>query len=182
MKVYRVRADVNAFQYLVAGDKHAYGSAALRLDGRALGGEWVPPRVHGYPPHLREGRFLKFVPGGLVLAPDAVALLRPLLEPVAELLPVHFRGQPYALVNVLAPVDCLDPAGTRWIEKDGRRIHIRSYAFDPARVPAAALFKIPEEATTKLFTAEGPGGSPFKAEVERLRLDGLVFEPVWEGP
>jgi hypothetical protein len=183
--VYAVDVDVNNVQTFHPKDESLFGTPTLTFDGRPHASRWTPPALVVLDKKLKAADFSTISTGCLITPQRTADLLRPLLEAAGELLPLSFKGAPYHLLNITQIHDCLDHERTRWVKgkTTGKNIRIESYAFRPERLPDSTLFKIPERPLTEMFVHDGPSSRPgFKAEVERLGLQGLEFTPVWSSP
>ena len=183
--VYAVDVDVNKVRTFHPQDESLFGTPTLTFDGRPLTAGWTPPAVVVLDKKQKAADFSAISTGCLITPQRTTDVLRPVLEAAGELLPLVFRGASYHLLNITQVRDCLDPERTRWVKgkTSGKNIRIEVYAFRPERLPDSTLFKIPERPLTEIFVHDGPSSRPgFKAEVERLGLQGLEFTPVWSGP
>lgn len=182
MKVYRVRPDVNHFQYFMFENESDGLSDRMTFDGSpGKSATWVSPAVYIYKPKHRKGNFPELW-GASALVVDEIALkqIRDLLEMSGELLPLSYKESMYYVVNVTECVNVLDESKTQWLYEKGSG-PIKSYAFHADRFSEAPLFKIPETCRSDILTVEGSKDpdDEFKGRVERLGLTGLIFDELW---
>ena len=188
MQVFRVRPDVNRWGYLVPAPGESASGDELVFDGSSRAWSWRPLHLGLRPPGKTPPDFSKLGHGAFVLREAARKLTQPVLERCGELLEVHLvddtlsNHQVGHLVNLTQVADCLDPEATEWVEVQGRKVHVKRYAFRPEALPDVALFKVAGLERDRLFTisGRGPRERDFKLLVEGAGLTGLVFEPVWE--
>lgn len=182
MKIYRVRPDVNKFQYFMLEDQTLELSDMMTFDGTPGKEEtWVAPSVYIFKPKQKMGNFLAlWGTDALVVDETALEQLRDLLEMSGELLPLPYKDRLYHVLNVTECVNVLDDQRTQWLYEKGRP-PIKTYAFHKSRFTEAPLFKIPETCKSEILTFEGlkDADDEFKGRVERLGLKGLTFEEVW---
>jgi hypothetical protein len=181
MKIYRVRPDVNNYQYFLLEDDNLVGTEMLDFDGTAKGDEWVAPAVYIYKPKLKKGNFPDLWSTATIVV-DEVALkqMRGLLEMSGELLPLPHKDNLYHVLNVTGCFNILDEDHTQWRDEKGSK-PIKRYAFHAKRLTETPLFKIPETCKYEILTCEGLTDPEFefKGRVEQLGLKGLVFEELW---
>lgn len=182
MKVYRVRPDVNKFQYFMLEDQALELSDTMTFDGTPGKAEtWAAHSVYIYKPKDKLGNFLALW-GTDTFVVDATALeqVRDLLEMSCELLPLYYKDNLYHVLNVTECINVLDDQRTQWVYEKGR-LPIKTYAFHKSRFAETPLFKIPETCRSEILTIEGlkDPDDEFKGRVERLGLKGLNFEEVW---
>ena len=182
MRVYRVKNDVNHYQFFLP--EHEDDCMELNMDCTPQAETWTPPSVYIYMPRLREGDFYQFDSSILITSPKATDVLRTHLEMAGELLPLPYRGQTFTVLNVTECINCLNQDKTRWIygESTGARIEIAEYAFYPNRFSESVLFKIPETCRGEVLLVEGLPGcevEEFRYVVEQNGLEGLLFEEIW---
>jgi hypothetical protein len=182
MKIYRVRPDVNRFQYFMLEDQALALSDMMTFDGTpGKAPAWVAPSVYIYEPKLKKGHFLAlWGTDALVIDETALEQLGDLLEMSGELLPLPYKDQLYHVLNVTECVNILDEQKTQWLYEKGS-MPIKTYAFHANRITETPLFKIPETCKSEILTYEGlkDPDDEFKGRVERLGLKGLVFEELW---
>jgi hypothetical protein len=181
MKIHRVRADVNNYQYFMLEDPSIGLTDLMTFDGTPKVDNWVAPVVYVQKPKLKRGNFPDlWATATLVVDEAALEQLRDLLEMSCELLPLRHEGKLYHVLNVMECVNLIDDQKTQWLYEKGSG-PIKKYAFHAARLTESPLFKIPETCKSEILTCEGlkDADDEFKGRVERLRLRGLIFEEVW---
>jgi hypothetical protein len=189
VQVFRIRPDVNRWGYLVPAPGESAAGDELVFDGSSRAWSWRPLHLGLRPPGREPPDFAKLGHGAFVLREAARKLTQPVLERCGELLEVHLlddtlsNHQVAHLANVTKVADCLDPEATEWVEVQGRRVHVKTYAFRPEALPDVAVFKVRGLERDRVFTVSqrGPRERDFKLLVEGAGLKGLVFELVWEG-
>jgi hypothetical protein len=181
MKIYRVRPDVNDYQYFLLEDDSLALSEMLTFDGTPVADKWTAPAVYILEPKLRSGNFPDLFSRAVIVV-DEIALetLRGLLEMSGELLPLPHGDKLYHVVNVTGCFNVLDINRTRWRYEKGRP-PIDHYVFHRKRLTETPLFKIPETCKSEILTCEGLNDPEheFKGQVERLGLKGLIFDELW---
>jgi hypothetical protein len=181
MIIYRVRPDVNNYQYFLLEDDNLVSTEMLNFDGTSKADEWAAPAVYILEPKLKIGSFPDLWSTAAIVV-DEVALeqLRGLLERSGELLPLPHKDKMYHVLNVTGCFNVLDEKHTQWRYEKGS-LPITRYAFHAKRLTEAPLFKIPETCKYEILTCEGLNDPEheFKGRVERLGLKGLIFEELW---
>lgn len=174
MKVYRVEADVNSFQWIMPEVPDS-DLVKFRFDCTERVGSWEPPRVFVFDPLKEKGDFLHFGSDTLLASPRAATITRTFFDAAGESLPLFYDNERYTLLNILECINVLDHDTS---EKD---IWIRKYCFLADKFGRSSLFKIPEE-TVSVLTLERDCNSQqeFKACVEANGLTGLIFEELWD--
>ena len=118
-----------------------------------------------------------------ILGPRAAKLLRPVIDDVAELLPIPFQGETWYFMNVFHQVNAMDKENSQYkTYSTGEKGWLEKPAFFADKVPHAKLFIMPE-APGRLYYAEhhaDPSPNTFKNIVEQNKLFGVVIEKVWE--
>jgi hypothetical protein len=184
MKVYRLKNDVNHYQYFLPADRGDLMALATNCRPRAA--TWSPPEVFVYMPLLEAGDFYQFGVGTLIASPRATEVLRGFFQESGELLPLPFEGQEYTVHNITLCINCLDQQRSTWLKTaEGERIYPTEYVFHPDRFADSALFKIPETHLREVLVVEGlrDPEDEFRAVVERAGLKGLIFQEIWSnGP
>jgi len=184
VRVFRVEADVNTYQYFMLQDQRLLRSEQLRFDGTVIH-EWSPPAVFSYQPQLAYGDFWGFQMWSAALAasPKAIRLLHVLFARAGQLLDLPYQGEHFGLLNVTQCVDCLDPEHTQWIlgQETKKPIRIAKYSFVPERLPESSIFKLPQTARSEILCHEGrmSNEDEFRACVEAFALHGLHFRQIW---
>mgnify|MGYP001773483530 CR=1 FL=1 len=181
MKVYRIRNDVNHYQYfLTERDADAF---KLRMDCVPVADKWDPPPVFIFKPKHKKGDFFQFNSDILITSPRATEVLRTHLEMAGELLPLPYQGQEFTVLNVTECINCLDYQNTEWMydEQSGVALWPTKYAFLSNRFTESMLFKIPETSRSEILVVEGlhEPNEEFRAVVQQAGLEGLIFEEIW---
>jgi hypothetical protein len=182
MNVYKLRLDSNNYQRFLPEDEGIRKTERLTMDcTRKLPG-WISPSVYVPNPRLKRGAFLHLCSGAFVTDKNATEKLRDLLEMAGELLPIDYQNERYSLLNVTECMDCLNHECTEWVlgKSTGAKIDIKRYAFKADRMPESSIFKIPNRLAS-IYVTEGryDPEDEFKARVEQINLNGLLFEEVW---
>ena len=183
MKVYRLKTDVERYQYFLADPRE--DENLLVMDCKPKSQEWKPPGVFIYEPKHEPGDFYNFGSSLLITNPRATELLRIHLETAGELLPLPYEDSIYYALNVTLCINCLNHERTEWIlgKSTGKKIGISRYSFWYDRFSESDLFKIPETCKSEILYVEGlkdPEDS-FRFVVESNGLKGLLFEEIWVG-
>lgn len=117
-----------------------------------------------------------------ILGPRAAELLRPVINDVAELLPIPFQGETWYFMNVFNQIDVVDKAKSIYkIYSSGRVGPVEKIVFSSEKIPHAKLFTRPY--SPRLYYAEHyPDDNPntFKNVVEKNKLFGVEIEKIWE--
>ncbi len=179
MRVYRVRNDVNRYQFFLP-DHEKGGSDLYGMDGTPKAQTWSPPSVFILHPKHEAGDFYQYYSNVLISSPRATAALRWHLERAGELLPLPYEGEVFTVLNVTECINVLDQEKTEWVYSEGRRLHIKKYAFHPRRFTETTLFKIPETCKAEVLVVTGQSSlGEFRDAVEQAGLRGLIFEELW---
>jgi hypothetical protein len=146
-----------------------------RFDGRALKDSWTPPVVRPADTTEDDARLADATPLGTVplLSHRAVQALTAL--PIkAEFLPVVYPRASMFVLNVTAVEDCL--AADAKVERfpTGRVMRVIRYEFEPSRIGALPVFRIPELLHAHLFVTQ-----EFLDTVDHASLIGFGCEKVW---
>lgn len=183
MTIYRLKADVNNYQFFLPSDLETVEQQVLMMDCERRLDTWKPPRVYIHQPKLKRGNFIA-VGMGSPLACDERTLdddkMYELLEMSGELLPLPHEGETFYIINPLECINALDREQSEW----GGTIKIgipRRYVFHRIRIPETPLFKIPETSRGEILCAENAYDPEyeFKRRYEQLGLTGLRFEKLW---
>jgi hypothetical protein len=181
IRVYRIRSDVNHYQYFLPENDEELPK--LRMDCVPRAENWSPPPVFVYEPLHKKGDFYNFNSSSLITSPKATQALYPYLEIAGELLSLPYKDEVYTLLNVTECINCLDQQRTEWVKgKDkGDNLFIKSYAFYPDRFSESDIFKIPETCLSEILVVEGlkDQKDEFRYVVESAGLQGLIFEEIW---
>lgn len=175
--------------HYLKGDLRRYGMLApastsdvnilLASDFRSLSDSWrgVRAQIVGDTPsaftEIADLTALGTIP---VLSRRAHALLRSLLEPYGEFLPLEVeQHEPMLAYNVTNVVDCLDRGRTRglWLSSDRLGI-AEHYEFQPDVAAGAGVFRVPELLLGTVFIT-----STLLAAVSATNITGLDCPEVW---
>ncbi|MBI3562350.1 MAG: hypothetical protein HY080_11625 [Gammaproteobacteria bacterium] len=150
---------------------------------------WHPPGIRWFDDDGRninkykDPDITELTPGSYFLGPRAAELLRPVINDVAELLPVPFQGETWYFMNVFHWIDAIDKANSRYaIYSTGKQGWLEKPAFLADKVPHAKLFMIPEARGRIYYAEHHPDDNPntFKNVVEKNKLFGIEIDKVWE--
>lgn len=181
MKVFRVRPDVNNYQYFMLNDPALGLTDMMKFDCKTKAATWVAPEVHILRPHLKKGSFSDlWTTPTIVVNETTLEQLRDLLEMSGELLPLSYQGELFYIVNVTECFNVLDRNKTKWRYAKGQ-LPVDKYEFFQTRFCESPLFKIPETCGCELLTIEGIKApeDEFKGRVEKMGMQGLLFEEIW---
>ena len=152
-----------------------YGTFAFNPQPIAYQSVWTPLHIQFL--KLPEGKKTPLFPdisfryGRLFVTPAACLLLKRMLEPLGELLPVTYEGGEGFLFNPLIAAESLQAVETDKLGYDeyGNLAH---FSFDSAKLAGNSLFKTKLDGFTGLYCNES-----FKNTVESLGLKGIQFNP-----
>lgn len=182
MKVYLIRCDVNHYQDILACDPKSRSLEDVGFFGQPRADSWQDCGYYIQKPNDRRGGFFGNVHGigSFIIDSKTYDLVGDLLEMSGELLPIHFDGEDFFVVNVTNVVNVLDHSRLVWRYEPGSG-PIDQYAFFGNRIPEAPLFKVPDQNSVKIFTHSGrlDPEDEFKGRVEKHGIEGLIFEEVW---
>lgn len=183
MKVFRVTSDVNNYQWLAPDVPDSKLLDLMTFDCSSKSAGWRPPAVSALDPLKKKGDFLYFDPGVLLASPRAAKRVRTYFEMAGELLPLFYDDQEYMLLNVLNCIDALDHKKSEWFKAgDGSPVSIKKYSFQINALGTSSIFKVPEVCRGSVLTWEVDRAPDreFKAYVETNKLEGLIFEELWD--
>jgi hypothetical protein len=186
MKVYEIICEADDFQYFEALDEELQSEtmvneeALLRFDGRPKATIWKPPAAKIVKPKLKRGDFYAFATGAFVVSPEAWEKAAMFLEMAGEVLPLPYKGQEFAVLNVTECIDSIDENKSSWQKLSSGRKILDKPAFDPSLFGESSIFKIPQN-SARIYCYEGSGDpeTEFKAFVEQEKMTGLSFSKVW---
>jgi hypothetical protein len=180
LSVYRVDADLEKYQYLMAEDIGAL--TKYRFDGSSIESEWTPPSSYcANPKKARPDFWGCFANAAIFAVPLEVApKVITFLDQSCETLPFEADCGKFLLCNVTCVVNALDKKRSH--HKKGLPHWINKYAFHANRFEYS-LFKIPETAMSEVLCVEGLADpfDEFKGRVEKEGLKGLRFKKLWSG-
>lgn len=174
--LYRYRPDSNAFACVVFHQKDNEQILEVHFSDARLADQWKVPVAHGFDDNPgAEGDFPSLsnfseIP---VVSQRAWECLRPLIGACCEALPIrHPTARPYALIHVMATIDCLD-FDTSELTRNrttGRVNRISRYAFRENLLSGVHIFKLPLASGAELIVDD-----EFRRIVEANELSGLLF-------
>jgi len=180
MQVFRLKSDVNHYQYFLT-EERTLGEQLL-TDCSRREDTWVPPKVFIYMPLLRKGDLFNFSGGSLIFSPSATEKLRMHLEMAGELLPLPYQGETHTLLNVTECINCLDQEKTEWVTApDGTRLWPGRYVFHPGRLSESDIFKIPETYRAEVLVVDRDDDEGFVAALKEHDIQGYILELLWSG-
>ncbi len=122
-------------------------------------------------------------PGSLIISPRTHNLITPVVNDVAELLPISFNNETWYLLNVFNQVSALDKANSQYkIYSSGKVGWLTKVAFIADKVPYNKLFKI-QENPARIYFAEhhqDDDENSIKNIIEENNLFGIKFVKVFE--
>ncbi|MCW8880585.1 MAG: hypothetical protein OQJ89_11760 [Kangiellaceae bacterium] len=135
---------------------------------------WVPPKVAG------EVKPYNDFPGLDLLYPAfskrAVTVLKDLLEPNGEILPLDSDKGEYFFYNITSIQDALDLEHSKcdfWCDPPTTAVDIDYFAFDKQRLKNLPIFRIIEKSIFTIVSDE------FVNRVKENKLNGFVFRKIW---
>lgn len=176
MKVYKIRNDINNYQYFLTENEHE--AIQLITDCKPRTASWQPPSVFIYKPFHKAGDFYNFSSGTLIISPDATESLRTFLEMAGELLPLPFESKVYTLLNVTECINCLDRQRSEWRTEEKIGIPTR-YVFHPNRFSESVIFKIPETHNVDVLVLDREDGEGFVDALRDHNIQGYELELLW---
>lgn len=176
MKVYRIKTDVNHYQYFLTENESE--AMALITDCKRRKASWQPPSVFIYEPLHEAGDFYSFYGGTLILSPEATELLRTFLEMAGELLPLPFESKVYTLLNVTECINCLDRERSEWRTEEKVGIPKR-YVFHRNRFSESMIFKIPETNRADVLVLDREDGESLVDALREYDIKGYILELLW---
>lgn len=182
MKVYRLRNDVNHYQYFLPEED--YDPLSLLMDCSPRLETWVPPGVFIYEPLHKPGAMYNFGASAPIFSPHATEILRDFLEMAGELLPLPYEGEIYTLLNVTECINCLDQKRSEWhYNSSGERFGgPKRYVFYPTRFSESLIFKIPETHRGEVLLLDREDGEGFLDVVQAHGLEGFGLDLLWTYP
>jgi hypothetical protein len=174
--------DHNVFK--TEAERAAYSIKHLEFRGFPIT-EWNPPPMMPLYPSRKKPDF--WSADGTAFAVGERALkntpgLDRMLAKAGQLLQLPFLRQTLTVCNILAHKGCIDEEKSEWVIRklDGQRVDVERPCFIAAYLPESSLFKI-SQAPRRIFTWEKDQNpeQEFKASVEKNKLTGLNFFPIW---
>lgn len=138
-------------------------------EGRPLSNHWNPPEMFVQQPLLPAPDIWPGIIGAPILEEHVVDALRPLLEPVGELLPIPFEDRILYAFNVTYLVACLDESKSNSM--------MLQYVFRDIEQLEHSVFKVPQEPLSPPFSVRGmfPPERDFIVQYESHGFTGLWF-------
>lgn len=154
-----------------------------QIIGKPLLKFWIPVKIRiikndPTTKNMTAGDFPYFSAHVPLFSWHAVSVLRDILEPHGEFLPLDCKEQKFIAFNVFTFLDVLDihRSEITYFE-DGKRIMaIDKYSFLPFNWKDVVIFKLPQESKGYVFVTD-----TFVNRVKEAKLKGFDFEKVWEG-
>lgn len=173
---------------------HISGKVKSRIDqfdcdGDKKAANWNPPAIKWFDgdgrniDRYKDPDFATNPAYSFILGPRAAELLRPVINDVAELLPIPFQGETWYFMNVFNQINAMDKEHSRYaVRHSGKKGWLEKPAFFADKVPHAKLFIIPEAPGRFYYAEHHPDDNPntFKNVVEKNKLFGIRFGKVWE--
>jgi len=158
-------------------------------NGEKKADSWHPRAIRWFdddgsnPDEYKNPDITYIFPGSFIVGPKAAELIQPVVDDVAELLPIPFNGETWYFLNVFNYVDSLDKVNSRYkIYETGEVGYLVKPAFFPDKVPHAKLFMIPENRARLYYAEHHSDDNPntFKNVLEKNNLFGLQLKKVQE--
>jgi hypothetical protein len=146
--------------------------------------QWIIPKMHFRNPLKPNPDFWQLLSSSEAFAvgEGAFEAAYEFFEMAGELLPLTVKDMTLHICNVLQVYDCLDQERSIWNTLPGytKRGPLVKPVFVPEHFHQSSLFKIPERLhTIYCWEADREPETEFKACVEKHKLKGLKFLPVW---
>ena len=145
---------------------------------RSLTAHWVSPRVVGRVSEFNDYPCVDFVIPAF--SQRAIEVLRPLLEPHGELLPLESQTKSrFYIFNILTITDALDRSRSHcsfWCDRPTTATGIDHFEFHRNKLAGLSIFRIRELPMSVFVT------NAFKERVEGAGLAGFRFSKVWPMP
>lgn len=149
MKIYRVRPDVNHFQYFMLEDSDIGLTEMMKFNSHLKNASWIAPDVFVYKPRHKKGNFYGlWATAAFVVEETALEKIRDLLEMSGELLPLPYKDKLYYVMNVTECVNVLDERKTLWRYEKGT-LPIEKYDFTDTECVQVPSLKSPKHAIMK---------------------------------
>jgi hypothetical protein len=179
-QIVRVEDNLTMLKKLDAGEPP---SDAFDCRGEKKAVNWDPPAIRWFVyPARNLNRYktpdISFIDisSSLFFSPHATELMRPVVDDVAELLPIPFNDETWYFLNVFNRIDAFDEAHSSYeIYDSGKRGWLKKTAFFPDKVPHAKLFMIPENRAGIYYAEHHSDDNPntFKNVLEKNNLSGI---------
>ena len=183
MKVFCVRCDVNNFQiFHLVGEVDYFSNPYKCIDLSPKASTWVPPEVYIDQPLTKRGDFFEFWSCfAFAISPRAFKVLKDILLPAGELLPLIHEGVEYKVFHVVERFDCIDKK--RCPDWEDQMMNSEpKLVLKRKLLPPFSIFKFEGDAVDYyVIERTGDPKTEFKAAVEHHGLTGLKFIPVTKG-
>jgi hypothetical protein len=184
MTVFEIIVETDDFQYLVFADpkvEEEYDDLEiLKFDGSSMAEGWKSFEVKVHKPKLKKGDFFGFTVGTFGVSPQAMEKAAMFFEMAGELLPVHYKGEEYLLLNVTQCIDCVEEKSSTWLPLPSGQKVLKIPAFESERFEESSIFKIPQHpGRIYCYEASKDPETEFKAFVEQEKMTGLSFRQIW---
>lgn len=159
---------------------HSDNDRLADLEGQPQGGSWKPIRFGLLKEDesrrmLARADFPWYGSQALVLRPDAISVLKPVVRDDAEMLPLESAEGPLALLSPTRVLDALDEEYSEIIRfSTGNVMTIERYELRPEAIRDAAVFKLSAFRRGPRLVTER-----FVEAVEGAGLSGLEFRKIW---
>lgn len=187
MKIWKLDFAWDVYQDFFANPRFVYDEFST-FDGRSKLADWQPRGIKKAISKDFETKEKLDLPLGdlagldcarLMLSPNAIEVLSPLISPYAEFLPMKGRVYKFSILNVttvLADAFDYEKSSFKCFPNSERIMMFYKYAFHPQAIGNIPIFKISEDSRGYPFVSEA-----FKQTVEDAHLTGFHFELAWEG-
>lgn len=171
MNYYRFYPDSDTYDSVDMALEH---DPSLAFDGRLLADSYQPIEVE-VDPLGKRGDFPHMALHVPVCTDRALAVIRPLLPPGSEILPLVVRPPEYGPLHALnIPVfDALDREKAEFEDDGYDMISVDTFAFREDVLGGAAIFRIKGLHLSYCYMNDA-----FREAVERSGLEGLIFKPL----
>ncbi|MFC9439869.1 imm11 family protein [Nocardia sp. NPDC057030] len=176
MKIY-VGAPRAGFEWAVPVDND--DNERLSFDGVPKLDSWQPMEMESVREEGSEAPsdFPWSLSSTLLLKDRAIDVLGPGLGEFGELLPARFSGSRLAVLNVVNVLDALDEEASEIARfESGEIMMVESHVFRPDRIPARAVFKIPQA----VYNGDIFYTDEIVREFEDSGFTGLWFKALWD--
>ena len=183
IRIYRLALS-SQYQSLALKDPALLGTSAFRFDCTSKADFWEPVNLSSKDTHKPEPNFWKLegVTEGFV-CDERIWGEMPILKMSCEALPMWFGNRKLYLVHIveqgcwdaLDTVHCVWPTGKHGVGTPSK------YAFFPKRLGFTSVLAVPETCQHEMYvyTNDNDPITEFKADVERQKMTGLLFEEIW---
>jgi hypothetical protein len=175
--------DHNVFK--TEAERVAYVDKHLDFRGISIT-EWNPPPMMPLYPSRKKPDFWHIGYGHAFAVGERVfkntSGLDKMLAKAGQLLPLPFQNQTLTVCNILAHEGCIDEEKSGWVirQYDGIRVRPDRPFFIAGSLPESSLFKISQSPGTMFaWEKDQDPEQEFKACVEKNKLTGLNFSPIW---